>query len=201
MSEQDTRDEAPLNSLPLRSFLQVPFLNLLATVADRGGSVRIRVGGNTQETATLVDSLPDGAMIGKDKTVIGGSSRSVRNLICVTMDFTDCDRRPRRLRWSIPTSYCTCLQTYHPWSTQSGTLVFPSTILPISGFRSPKLLTPSLVIMSSGTKSVTSLISTHRKHGAYSISIHCIHQSMLLGTSADPRTTTHRTTSTSSELW
>ena len=59
--------------------MQVPFLNLLATVADRGGSDRIRVGGNTQETATLVDSLPDGAMIGKDKSVIGGSSRTVRN--------------------------------------------------------------------------------------------------------------------------
>ena len=79
MSEQDKCDEAPLNSLFLRSFVQVPFLNLLATVADRGGSVRIRVGGNTQETATLVDSLPDGAMIGKDKSVIGGSSRTVRN--------------------------------------------------------------------------------------------------------------------------
>lgn len=50
-----------------RTFLQVPFLNLLATVADRAGSVRIRVGGNTQETATLVDSLPDYEIIAKDK--------------------------------------------------------------------------------------------------------------------------------------
>ncbi|EJF60218.1 hypothetical protein DICSQDRAFT_137837 [Dichomitus squalens LYAD-421 SS1] len=50
------------------SFIQVPFLNLLATVADRAGRVRIRVGGNTQETATLVDSLPDNEMIAKDKT-------------------------------------------------------------------------------------------------------------------------------------
>ncbi|KAI0659525.1 glycoside hydrolase superfamily [Cubamyces menziesii] len=51
------------------SFIQVPFLNLLAAVAERAGSVRIRVGGNTQETATLVDSLPDNAIIEKDKTV------------------------------------------------------------------------------------------------------------------------------------
>ena len=50
-----------------RSFIQVPFLNLLATVVDRAGRVRIRVGGNTQETATLVDSLPNNAMIAKDK--------------------------------------------------------------------------------------------------------------------------------------
>ena len=45
----------------------MPFLNLLATVVDRAGRVRIRVGGNTQETATLVDSLPNNAMIAKDK--------------------------------------------------------------------------------------------------------------------------------------
>ncbi|RPD77295.1 hypothetical protein L226DRAFT_533296 [Lentinus tigrinus ALCF2SS1-7] len=49
------------------SFIAVPFLNLLATVADRAGRVRIRVGGNTQETATLVDSLPSNEMIAKDK--------------------------------------------------------------------------------------------------------------------------------------
>ncbi|RDX49745.1 hypothetical protein OH76DRAFT_1403331 [Lentinus brumalis] len=49
------------------SQIAVPFLNLLATVADRAGSVRIRVGGNTQETATLVDSLPNNEMIAKDK--------------------------------------------------------------------------------------------------------------------------------------
>ncbi|KAJ7081767.1 glycoside hydrolase family 79 protein [Mycena belliarum] len=37
--------------------LQVPFLNLMSNVAKRGGSVRVRVGGNTQETATLFPSL------------------------------------------------------------------------------------------------------------------------------------------------
>ncbi|KAM5530653.1 hypothetical protein V8D89_015674 [Ganoderma adspersum] len=50
------------------SYVQVPLLNLLATVADRAGRVRVRVGGNTQETATLVDSLPNNTMIAKDKT-------------------------------------------------------------------------------------------------------------------------------------
>lgn len=58
---------AHLLLLFIRSALQVPFLNLLASVVDRAGRVRVRVGGNTQETATLVDSLPDDAMIAKDK--------------------------------------------------------------------------------------------------------------------------------------
>ena len=33
---------------------------------SRGGKVQIRVGGNTQETATLVDSLSDGRALEKD---------------------------------------------------------------------------------------------------------------------------------------
>ncbi|CDO76008.1 hypothetical protein BN946_scf184780.g15 [Trametes cinnabarina] len=49
------------------TFIQVPFLNLLATLASRAGIVTIRVGGNTQETATLVPSLPNNSMIAKDK--------------------------------------------------------------------------------------------------------------------------------------
>ncbi|KAG1744607.1 glycoside hydrolase family 79 protein [Suillus paluster] len=48
------------------SFLQVPFLNLMANLRQRGGSVKVRVGGNTQETATLVNSTPDGAALEKD---------------------------------------------------------------------------------------------------------------------------------------
>ncbi|KAJ6545101.1 glycoside hydrolase family 79 protein [Mycena vulgaris] len=45
--------------------LQVPFLNLMSNVASRGGSVRVRVGGNTQETATLVSSLANGKIMQK----------------------------------------------------------------------------------------------------------------------------------------
>ncbi|KAJ7145148.1 glycoside hydrolase family 79 protein [Mycena crocata] len=47
------------------SFLQVPFLNLMSNMQARGGSVRVRIGGNTQETATMVTSLPDGKMMEK----------------------------------------------------------------------------------------------------------------------------------------
>jgi len=47
------------------SFLQVPFLNLMSTHAKRSGEVHIRVGGNTQDYATLVDAIPDGRIIEK----------------------------------------------------------------------------------------------------------------------------------------
>lgn len=70
-----SRAEQVTNSLLVRtimftmigsSFLQVPFLNLMANLRQRGGSVKVRVGGNTQETATLVASTPDGAALEKD---------------------------------------------------------------------------------------------------------------------------------------
>ncbi|KAK0190675.1 glycoside hydrolase family 79 protein [Armillaria mellea] len=48
------------------SYIQVPFLNLMANLQQRAGRVYVRVGGNTQETAVHVDSLPDGKMIQKD---------------------------------------------------------------------------------------------------------------------------------------
>ncbi|KAJ3782529.1 glycoside hydrolase family 79 protein [Lentinula aff. detonsa] len=48
------------------TYLQVPFLNLMANVVQRGGAVNVRVGGNTQDLAVLVDSLPDGKIIQKD---------------------------------------------------------------------------------------------------------------------------------------
>ena len=37
----------------------------MATIASRGGEVHIRVGGNTQDYATLVDSLDNGNVIQK----------------------------------------------------------------------------------------------------------------------------------------
>ncbi|KAI0920658.1 hypothetical protein AcV5_010341 [Taiwanofungus camphoratus] len=49
------------------SLLQVPFLNLMSLIEARAGRVHVRVGGNTQETATLVASLPDGKAIEKQK--------------------------------------------------------------------------------------------------------------------------------------
>ncbi|KDR78212.1 hypothetical protein GALMADRAFT_138334 [Galerina marginata CBS 339.88] len=49
------------------SFLQVPFLNLMANLQERSGGVVIRIGGNTQEFATQVPlgSLPNGHTFSK----------------------------------------------------------------------------------------------------------------------------------------
>lgn len=40
----------------------------MANLAQRAGGVQIRVGGNTQETATLVPSTPDGRILEKNLT-------------------------------------------------------------------------------------------------------------------------------------
>lgn len=48
------------------SLLQVPFLNLMANIKQRAGWAQVRVGGNTQETAELVQSLPNGTTLAKD---------------------------------------------------------------------------------------------------------------------------------------
>ena len=38
----------------------------MSALRQRGGEVRIRLGGNTQESAALVDTLPNGVMILKE---------------------------------------------------------------------------------------------------------------------------------------
>ncbi|KAI0296999.1 glycoside hydrolase family 79 protein [Multifurca ochricompacta] len=48
------------------SLVQVPFLNLMANIKERAGWVQVRVGGNTQESAELVQSLPNGTILAKD---------------------------------------------------------------------------------------------------------------------------------------
>ncbi|KAH9476922.1 Beta-glucuronidase [Psilocybe cubensis] len=48
------------------SFLEVPFLNLMANLQARVGRINVRIGGNTQETATLVESTADGKILEKD---------------------------------------------------------------------------------------------------------------------------------------
>ena len=54
------------------SLLQVPFLNLLANLVERAGWVQVRVGGNSQESAELVSSLPNGTMLAKDTNTTSG---------------------------------------------------------------------------------------------------------------------------------
>jgi hypothetical protein len=63
------------------SFLQVPLLNLLANIQERAGGVVIRIGGNTQEFAALVDSLPDGHTF--NKTEIFSTQTVSTALTCI----------------------------------------------------------------------------------------------------------------------
>jgi hypothetical protein len=63
------------------SLLQVPFLNLMSNIRQRGGFVRVRVGGNSQETATLVGSLTDGKILEKDEQ---GLTNPVRIIVLFT---------------------------------------------------------------------------------------------------------------------
>ena len=54
------------------SLLQVAFLNLMANLIERAGWVQVRVGGNSQESAELVSSLPNGTMLAKDTNNTSG---------------------------------------------------------------------------------------------------------------------------------
>ena len=60
------------------SYLQVPFLNLMANIKERAGGVYVRLGGNTQEFATMVEEgdsrLSPGHTFGKE---ISGSTQTV----------------------------------------------------------------------------------------------------------------------------
>lgn len=56
----------------------------MANIQQRAGRVLVRVGGNTQETATLVDSLPDGRALEKD---LLGVSNPVSSLPISTMNW------------------------------------------------------------------------------------------------------------------
>ena len=53
-------------------------MNYMSIIAEKAGAVNVRVGGNTQETAFVVDSLADGKMIEKDKEDASNPVRLVR---------------------------------------------------------------------------------------------------------------------------
>ena len=55
--------------------LQVPFLNLMGLLAERAGSVHVRVGGNTQESAALVPSLPNNKILEKEEVNVNDPVR------------------------------------------------------------------------------------------------------------------------------
>lgn len=47
-------------------------MNLMANLVERVGWVQVRVGGNSQENAELVASLPNGTMLAKDLNNLSG---------------------------------------------------------------------------------------------------------------------------------
>ncbi|KAJ7617286.1 glycoside hydrolase family 79 protein [Roridomyces roridus] len=60
------------------TLIQVPFLNLMGNIQQRAGSVMVRVGGNTQESAVLVDTLEhqDGRILEKNLTGVTGTTQT-----------------------------------------------------------------------------------------------------------------------------
>jgi hypothetical protein len=59
----------------------------MANIQQRAGRVVIRVGGNTQETAVLVDSTPDGKILEKDLTRISNPVRFI-SYSCFSWSFS-----------------------------------------------------------------------------------------------------------------
>ncbi|KAJ7126148.1 glycoside hydrolase family 79 protein [Mycena epipterygia] len=49
------------------SYVQVPLLNLMANIQERAGAMHVRIGGNTQEFAYYVPTLPEERAISKEK--------------------------------------------------------------------------------------------------------------------------------------
>ncbi|KAJ7034447.1 hypothetical protein C8F04DRAFT_1101881 [Mycena alexandri] len=60
------------------TLLQVPFLNLMANIVQRAGSVMVRVGGNTQESAHLVPvgDILNGRVLSKNLTGVTGTTQT-----------------------------------------------------------------------------------------------------------------------------
>ena len=53
---------------PNKDGVHPEFLNFMATLKARGGEPYLRLGGNSQEKAQLVDSLPNGEVIKKENS-------------------------------------------------------------------------------------------------------------------------------------
>lgn len=111
----------------------------MANIKQRAGSVHVRVGGNTQETATLVDSIPDGKAIEKDK----GSSTNptetpglifTREILYMMGNITSL----AGVQWYLGVPFSECPELYGGVS-RVGLLNFVQTIRIISDCRLQKL--------------------------------------------------------------
>ncbi|TFK29209.1 hypothetical protein FA15DRAFT_664535 [Coprinopsis marcescibilis] len=74
------------------SFINVPFLNLMANIAERAGQVVVRLGGNTQEYAVLVDGddprLEVGHSYGKVESASTGTTLTPATMFTLEMLYT-----------------------------------------------------------------------------------------------------------------
>ncbi|KAJ7167217.1 hypothetical protein C8R43DRAFT_877674, partial [Mycena crocata] len=70
--------EMSVSNQVCESSASVPLLNLMANIQQRAGAVRIRVGGNSQESATLVEAseIPNGKILQKDLTGVTGTTQT-----------------------------------------------------------------------------------------------------------------------------
>jgi len=87
----------------------------MANLVERSGGVYIRLGGNTQEFAALVDTLPGGHTFGKEDS---GSSQTVGlsfgpELLLILY-------RQKRQQCFILSTCSTWPPTFHRWSTFVG---------------------------------------------------------------------------------
>jgi hypothetical protein len=87
---------APLTVVPCSTLLQVPFLNLMSNIVERAGAVHVRLGGNTQDTAAMVNATQDGKILEKN---LAGITNPVGHLCSTVCDVVSplCRRRRRRL--------------------------------------------------------------------------------------------------------
>ena len=71
--------------MEFRTHLYVPFLNLMSNLVERAGGVVIRLGGNTQEFATLVEQTPAGPghTFDKEEQAVAQGTVSTTSLFCL----------------------------------------------------------------------------------------------------------------------
>ncbi|KAH8833938.1 glycoside hydrolase family 79 protein [Flagelloscypha sp. PMI_526] len=69
------------------TLLQVPFLNLMQNIVQRAGAVHVRVGGNTQDFATLIPTLGDGTILYKDKSALQSNNPTATPPMYLAYDF------------------------------------------------------------------------------------------------------------------
>lgn len=104
----------------------MPFLNLMALLAERAGSVHVRVGGNTQESAALVPSLPNGKILEKQAVNVNDPVRGQKIAMLGMLDqHAPRTRRRRPHTYYTPQISYTFSRTYLRSWTSSGILVFP----------------------------------------------------------------------------